>query len=291
MDTARQVIRWALPGWMAVLFWTGFVAVSTFIHGQNQPLCLGILSRVKDLLLPLGVITIPFGFTIYQLYHWLYWSVPIPSLFRRTFIDPGDRGKAILDPVKDCADFERIFDKRLVDAPPDPFKKWGPIWYKSPKVMRDYRENWHLADSAWYLALSDERYKNTAEFLEKRHQFLGDIYHSLGACYVALAIAYPFYILTLGYITFAEARTFFSGLMPLLLSAATTRQVILTATVLRLISLTINSAITLVAFRMFRFGRMASFDALLDLKGDVITNVMLNKPTKTSRETATPAVE
>jgi len=292
MDTARQIIRWALPGWTAILFWTGFIAVNTFLHGQSQTICLGILQKVNDLLLPLAGIAIPLGFIIYQLYYWVYWDVPVPYLFRGIFINPRDRGREVLKDVEGHVDFKQIFDHALIDAPKVPIvKKWGLIPYKSRKVMMQYRQNWHLADSAWYLALSDERYKNTAEILEKRHQFLSDIYHSLSACYTALAVAYLGYISTFGYISLVEAHTFLSRLT-LLLSRTTATQglivttiaTILKATILRLVSFTINATILYSATRMFRSGRTASYTALTSLKHNVITNVMLSKPTKLSGE-------
>jgi len=145
MDTARQVIRWALPGWIAILFWTGFIAVNTLLHSQSQTICLGILQKVNDLLLPLVGIAIPLGFIIYQLYHCVYWDVEVPYLFGGRFINPGDRGRAILKHVEGHVDFEQIFDHALIDAPVVPaVKKWGLILCKSRKVMMQYRQNWHL---------------------------------------------------------------------------------------------------------------------------------------------------
>lgn len=70
-----------------------------------------------------------------------------------------------------------------------------------------------------------------AEFLEKRHQFLGDIYHSLGACYTALAVAYLGYLFTFGYISLVETLTFLSGLTPLLSGITAIREVAATISV------------------------------------------------------------
>ncbi len=283
MDTARQVIRWALPGWIALLFWTGFIAVNTALHGQNQMIYLSILKGVSDFLLPLAAIAIPVGFVIYQLYYWVYWYAPVPSLFGRKFIDPVDRGKEILDAVKDQVDFKQIFDDPLLkDIPERAFEKRGRFYYKSTRIMAQYRKNWHLSDSAWYLALSDERYKNTAEFLEKRNQLLGDIYHSLGACYYAVTLAFLGYSLVFGYVSLVEAGAFFSRRASLASSTAIIQEIIVPV-ILRLMSFTVNSAIFLLGTRILRGGRMASFDALLTLKHDVITNVMLDRPTKASK--------
>jgi len=111
-------------------------------------------------------------------------------------------------------------------------------------------------------------------------------------------VAYLGYISTFGYISLVEAHTFLSRLTPLLSSTTATQEVIVTtiatilkATILRLVSFTINSTIFYSATRMFRFGRIASFNALRNLKHNVITNVMLNKPTKLSGEVTALAAE
>jgi hypothetical protein len=296
MDTARQVIRWALPGWVGFLFWISFVAVNALLLAQSHQIYLDILGKVNDLLLPLGAASIPIGFLIYQFYYWSYWYLPIPSLAKRNIADPKDRGREILSAVKEHVDFGPIFFKHLTPTPETAFKEWGPIYYKSAQTMAEYRENWHLADSVWYLTLTDDRYKNTAEFLEKRNQFLGDIYHSLGACYHALTCAYVLYLLTFLYISVHEIVVFLSGPAPKF--SVDILAIILPVVVFRLAALTINSVVFILVFAMFRGGRIASFDALLALKHDVITYAMLNKPTQVhdlqylpsnSRKTTSPS--
>lgn len=265
MDTARQIVRWALPGWITFLFWGGFIIVGVLLHGDNQIMYQQLLHDINALLLLLGVISIPLGFITYQLYYWLYWYVPIPSIARKKFVDPLDRGKEILSGVKDV-DFYKIFGSSINDdTPKTAFRKWGFIYYKSIEVMRKYRENWHLSDSVWYLALADDRYKNTAGFLEKRNQFLGDIYHSLGACGIGLIIAYSGYLFTAIYVLYSELNVINTGDFN-------------RAIILRVVSLFINSIILIVVSRIFKGGRMASFEALLQLKHDVITNVLLDRP-------------
>jgi hypothetical protein len=291
MDTARQVIRWALPGWIALLFCAGFIAVNAALSDQNQLIYLSILKAASDNLLTLAAIAVPVGFIIYQLYYWVYWYAPIPSLFGRRFIDPVDRGKEILDAVKDQVDFKQIFDNPLLkDTPESPFEKHGHLYYKSARIMGLYRKNWHLSDSAWYLALADERYKNTATFLERRNQLISDIYHSLGACYHAVTLAFLGYSFVFGYVSLVEAGAFFSRPTPPAPSTTIAQEIILPV-ILRLMSFTINLAIFLLGTRILRGGRIASFDALSSLKHDVITNVMLDRPTKGSKETDISALE
>ncbi|MFB0546208.1 MAG: hypothetical protein ACETWB_04805, partial [Anaerolineae bacterium] len=47
---------------------------------------------------------------------------------------------------------------------------------------------------------------------------------------------------------------------------------------LRIVSISLNLFLSIWIFNMFKGGRMASFDALLSLKHDVITTVLLGKP-------------
>lgn len=281
MDSGRQVIRWALPGWIAFMFWTMFIAIDTIFHGQNQPLYLTILRKMNSLVIPLSVASIPLGFVFYQLYYWVYWYLPFPSISNpmsnRKIIDPIDRGKQILVDLIGRVDFKVVFENPLIQSEPTAFKKWGPLYIKSIEVMRDYRQNWHLSDSAWYLALSDERFKNVVDFLEKRNQMLSDIYHSLGACYQALVFSFCFYLVALGWITLIDIRMFFENQTALI--SFSTALIVLWGIFIRLLSFSINTGIFYFAFSMFKGGRIASFDALLTLKHDVITNVLLDRPT------------
>jgi hypothetical protein len=238
---------------------------------------------MNSLLIPLGIASVPLGFVFYQLYYWIYWDFPVPSVFNpissRKIIDPVDRGQEILRDVRDKVDFKIIFENAILKTNPTPFKKWKWfIYLKSRSVMYEYRQNWHLSDSAWYLALSDERYKNTVELLERRNQMLSDIYHSLGACYQALVLSYFLYLIAAGWIAVIDFRTFIAA-QKILFSSATVL-IVIWEIILRLISLGINTTLFYLAFTMFKGGRIASFDALLTLKHDVITNVLLNKPFK-----------
>lgn len=202
MDSGRQLIRWALPGWIVFMFLVMFIFVDMVFHDQNRLIYLDVLKKMSNQVIPLGVASIPLGFIIYQLYHWAYWFIPIPSFSRFAVADPGDRGLTILSGVKDSVDFKKIFGYSISITPPSALKKWFVLYYKDTKVMDNYRKNWHLSDSAWYLALSDGRYKDTLEYLEKRNQMLSDIYHSLGACTVAVVLGYFFYTIIYVYIDF-----------------------------------------------------------------------------------------
>jgi hypothetical protein len=263
MDSARQVIRWALPGWIMALFYAFFIMVGIALHGNGQNIYKDFLKIIYDNLLILGVVSIPIGFILYQLYHWAYWFIPFPALWKLKLYNPKDRGREILSGTEHL-DFNAIFGQTLYSAPSSAYKKWWFFYHKSTDIMTRYRQNWNLADSAWYLALANEKYKNVNDFLERRNQFLGDIYHSLGACQIAILLSYFTYILTALFVLFKETTviTTFS----------------LSMIVCRIASFLINTLAFFLLYAIFQKGRLASFDALYSLKHDVITNALLDKP-------------
>jgi len=107
MDSARQLIRWGLPGWMTLLFLTLFILIELLFESWGRTSTdlfaslrggsyVQILKLIDNNLLALGVVSIPFGFLIHQLYYWMYWYAPVPSLFGTRIVDPVDRGREIL---------------------------------------------------------------------------------------------------------------------------------------------------------------------------------------------------
>lgn len=275
MDTARQVIRWALPGWVMYLFLLIFIAINFILPGPINHIYLRILEQVPSLLVPLGVASIPLGFLIYQFYHWAYWYLPLPALGDKKLIDPIDRGRTILSSIESKLDIEALYGYDLIDAEETPFKKvWWIFYFKSISIMDKYRKNWHLSDSLWYLALTDPRYKASSEFLEKRNQMLGDIYHSLGACYQAVGAAFIIYFSIFLYVSFKETIELYNNFYTVF--SDQTVLLIFEGVILRIISLSLNVSIIILMIVILQKGRKTSFEALLALKHDVITQVMLN---------------
>jgi hypothetical protein len=171
MDTARQLVRWALPGWVATLFFLLFITFSLLINGQGQELTLeqgSFLSKGSELIVPLGVAAIPIGYIIYAAYFWIYFTLPLPRTLFRRGIRPIDRGGRILSDVEHI-DWKGIFGRSLGKASETPYLERGllglNIRFKSVPVIRQYQRNWELSESAWYLALSDKKYVAIASFL------------------------------------------------------------------------------------------------------------------------------
>jgi hypothetical protein len=190
MDTARQILRWAIPGWNIWLFAFLFIGVRFVLSGTILTLtdyATRNLDRVVTLLTVLAGLGIPIGFLIYQIYFWVYWGLPIP------FKNPEDRGYTML---KDCTlPLQKWFGYEIdADAHKAPGKvfRLGPIrlMFKTRELLKRYQHNWVLTDSVWHqlLLLKD------AKWLDDRALVLTDIYHSLGASLISLWLGFGIYL-------------------------------------------------------------------------------------------------
>ena len=264
MDTTRQLIRWGLPGWTAVLFFVIFICMIFALNGHVDQLSLNenaFLDHVRDILLPLAGAAIPGGFLIYQLYHWLYWHAPVPYEWR--FLNkPWDRGKETLSNVLNC-DWESRFGCTVIDTPEHPFsmKVLFIDGLKNPTIMKQYQQNWELTESIWYLAVAQGEFDATirAQLLQRAH-FLMDIYNSLGACQVALALAVVFTLVSI-----ILAPVLGDGLF-----AKTNNSLINLA-----IYFVVIVPVALGIYFMLRQGRMDSYRTLLSLRRNIVSQVFL----------------
>lgn len=217
LDAARQAIRWSIPGWLLCLFVLGFLIIDMIFSGQaflepnTEPsntflLVSGLLT--PHILLATGVAGMPIGFLLYQLYYAMYWRAP---LFLREW--PRDKGFWILRGID--TDYQRLFQ----EPPPfrtsfyddeddrEPFRftvRWRAFWANPLDrnsflellglTTRDaafrYRQNWWLEESLWYRIILD----NDAGLLETRATFMADVYHSLGAAFIALWAGVVMYV-------------------------------------------------------------------------------------------------
>lgn len=190
MDTARQILRWAIPGWHLWLFAFFFIAVRFALSGLILTLtdfASHHFGEVLSFLTILAGLGIPIGFLIYQIYFWIYWSLALPVKC------PEDRGYSIL---KDCTlDWKQLVGYDIdADAHQSPGKvifRLGPLLLtlKTRGLLHQYQHNWLLADFVWYRVLL----LNDATWLEDRATVLTDIYHSLGSSLVSLWLSYAIY--------------------------------------------------------------------------------------------------
>lgn len=209
LDAARQAIRWSIPGWLLCLFVLGFLIVDLMFSNQAflEPNTLpsNTFRLVSSLLQPyilvaIGVAGMAIGFLLYQLYYAMYWRAPF---FLREW--PRDKGFWILRGVD--TDYQRLFQEpppfttHFYDDEDDrePFRfavRWRAFWanpfdwnnwlellgFTTRDAAFRYRQNWWLEESLWYRIILD----NGADFLETRATFMADVYHSLGAAFIAL---------------------------------------------------------------------------------------------------------
>src|SRR5574341_1155468 len=100
LDSSRQVIRWAIPGWLFFAFmlayfgmefaWRGRAALAD--HLLDRLLKLGDNEiNATVLLISVAGVGIPLGYLLYQIYYWGYWR---GSEFYRD--EPKDKGLAVL---------------------------------------------------------------------------------------------------------------------------------------------------------------------------------------------------
>jgi hypothetical protein len=254
MDTARQIVRWAVPGWVGILFCVIYVFIHLLFinckccNPESLSKMAEFFSTFKGLIPVLGVASIPVGFVIYQLYYWIYWHAPVPKCLSRVF-SSSDRGRLILQNLENY-DFESLFGRSLYK---DRSSAYNSRW-RDKAVMKKFQLNWTLSESVWYKALNCIKYQHVRDYLDKRCQFLLDIYHSHGANNVALAVGFFFYL-----IGFAGGKLLKGNLA-----------------LFDCLPIFANFVLSVWIYRIFQKGRLDSFIALSSLRSDVITDVFLN---------------
>lgn len=196
MDTARQVVRWSIPGWVFLLVLAVLQTVTWLIQGRSLP---SILQRGIPLLTPAAVAAVltagvPLGFILYQIYYSWYGKV-LPFGFVNR-----DRGASILSALPDAT---RISICNIEGSKPDleeMDEHVGPFLFPYPfrRLKREFRNkagklrfetkvhaNWELI-RFWVLRIC---IIHKAETLRTEMITLADIYHGVGAARAALFLA------------------------------------------------------------------------------------------------------
>lgn len=192
MGPARQILRWAIPGWLIFLFFFFAVMVRFILAGKVLTITdfaahnyVGLLSLVTAA----AGLGIPIGFLLYQVYYWLYWRIPIP------FKTPRDRGHDIL---KDIPVHWRAWVGYDLDA--DAHLSTGKtilalgrfaLRIRTHDLLKRYQHNWVLAENVWDILL----WRHNARWLDARAEVLSDTYHSLGTGLISLVLGYVAYLL------------------------------------------------------------------------------------------------
>ena len=188
MDSARQALRWTIPGWLFFLFLVMFEGMR-IVFGFSSPLW-ETITAIPALSVGIAAAGLPVGFLIYQIYYWMYWVFPFPAILGLG--QPEDRAQHILKDVLEI-DFDQIAAHLWNETPINAVsqKKFGPvkIHFKDRKIMMQYRDNWLLATFMWNKTLLE----NKLQSLEREAQGYADIYHSLGTGRWALVLAFGFH--------------------------------------------------------------------------------------------------
>ena len=210
MDTARQILRFSIPGSIFLLYGT----VCYLIYRRSQ----GVLfveasNAIQDNIAAVIAVaaTIPVGFLIYQLYYFSYEPVVKFLIFPwRGRLVRRDRGGTILrtldedqlthlenifgckiarDPLHDVVKGKSLLSKLM--APSGVLEVAGPtkaLPMKDKQRQKEFEDrwymHWHVLRSAMDIAASYN------EQVKAEYTTLSDIYHSLGAARTAVVTAW-----------------------------------------------------------------------------------------------------
>ncbi len=228
MDTARQIIRWSIPGWCFFIFLIFFIGMGsgiTAIFTRNFS-ALSITALINffpsiflnaTTVLLLGFAGIPIGYIIYQVYFYLYWrGIWTPW----GFVIDQDKGFLVLNGI-DFSDSEKRdgLDTKLEKLPksiswsldrvvPSKLGFLGliiPSFHYIPRsrlrrkngssissfyLAQMLSKNWAKAVTVWYRFAIIPSHR-----LEYQVSYIFDVFHSQGAVRTALAIAYALYVI------------------------------------------------------------------------------------------------
>jgi hypothetical protein len=214
MDTARQILRFSIPGSLLFLYGFACLLLAGWIQGTGTP-----WPHVgeSDAAIVAVLATIPIGFIVYQVYYFSYG--PIVSFWPFKWggrLVRADRGWLIFSFLEkpQITALETVFKVRLhVAAPhrgiPDPNH-----WYRHPlqklghwlgmlEIAGDastlplandhrrlaYEDSWHLHWNLLQSILDIAGSIPGCEQIKREYTTLSDIYHALGATRIAIILA------------------------------------------------------------------------------------------------------
>ena len=196
MDTARQVVRWSIPGWV-FLFVLALLQATTWLVEGNSPN--GILQAEAPFLTPAAIAAVvtagvPLGFILYQIYYSWYGKVlPFGFVNRDRGADillslSPDIRKTLCGIEGTTPDLEEMSDQIGPFLLPYPFRRLKDVYRNAADVKRfeaKVHDNWDLI-RFWLHRIC---LMNKAESLKSEVTTLADIYHAVGAARTALLLA------------------------------------------------------------------------------------------------------
>lgn len=211
MDTARQILRFSIPGSIFLLH--AFVCYLLFRRLQGVSFIDASTPVQENIAAALAVLaTIPVGFVIYQFYYFSYkpvlrfWPWPWGGRFVRM-----DRGGQILKTLDEdhLVTLEEIFDceidrtdpHRVVPGSGSPIQKLmhaaGVLEVDGKAKALQGKQRQRTYENIWYthwdvlrMAMDVAAAPADSERVKSEYTSLSDIYHSLGAARTAVTAAW-----------------------------------------------------------------------------------------------------
>lgn len=207
MDTARQVLRFSIPGSITLLAIAGYLVLGRLLQGDSWDVVGQAVAENVSAVVAI-VAAIPVGFLIYQIYYATYRAVvwpwrprPLKDGKRWVRIDRGRQILALLPPDQQVR-VAKLFDVELqLDEILDEEGSWlgrrahafslkYKYWAQEPKPFERYRdrwqENWNIVRAL--VEISDSTDAGGA--IRSEYMTLSDIYHALGACRAGIQLAW-----------------------------------------------------------------------------------------------------
>ncbi|MDP2712516.1 MAG: hypothetical protein Q8O56_14975 [Solirubrobacteraceae bacterium] len=226
VDPARQVIRYTVPGGLAVLFAVATYATFRVLWGVTLTE-IEALTRVTTSVTAIAA-SVPVGFVIYQVYYWSY-----SPLVRRRYVTR-DRGAEVLKGLDDdvLARLRTLLDARLdvdrshrqastglaralrlLELDHEAMRSRYPASADGSRptnaeLRAIYRENWFENWDVFRSLLDLLHTHGHGEELKREFVSLSDIYHSLGASRAAVAAGW---LVAFVYLPVAHHADFFAN--------------------------------------------------------------------------------
>lgn len=179
----RQLIRWAVPGWVTLFLMLLLISVHLILdRGFGSCIWQSLPKPDGGTIAAMGAAVIAsgfaFGFMLFQIYfavYWLDWLVPL--------IGGGVNYRKVVESLEQSKPKMDLLKKRFVH--------W-PVGANKGGTERQRMEASIVA--AWWGGINEEKQRTV---WEDRNQYLVSIYHSMGATLVGTYLTLILYFLTL----------------------------------------------------------------------------------------------
>lgn len=239
MDTARQVLRFSIPGSVTLMLGTAFLVLSRLLQGDSWD---GIASAVRGNVSAVVAIfaSIPLGFLIYQVYYSSYrayvWPWPWRWIRNETWVRV-DRGAQVLKDLPDqqLRRIEETFDctlsvrKKVLHKVKTPLGLVAHAYVLKREYIKEaeregaepyqrYRKRWEDHWNVVRALVEISEVGETSGAIRSEYTILSDLYHALGACRTGVLLAW--FTTLFACVGYLFAGGSFSGVLWTLLSTA-----------------------------------------------------------------------